>query len=152
MDILAEPPAFDLRDPEWKIYSRNPVKPPHFIAKGAVVNNCCVTEGCNVYGSVKHSILFEGVTVEKGAVVEDSIVFPGTVIKENAVVKKAVVGEGTVIGKDVIIGDDNTESYNYDSKFCSGGISLVGGGIKVSDGVKVGKNSMITENLEKEDK
>lgn len=152
MDILASPPAFDLRDPSWRIYSRNPVKPPHFIAKGAVVNNCCVTEGCNVYGTVKHSILFEGVTVEKGAVVEDSIIFPGTVIRENAVIKKAVVGEETVIGKNVIIGDDNTESYNYDSKFCSGGISLIGGGIEVSDGVKVGKNSMITENIDKEGK
>ncbi len=152
MDILANPPGFDLRDPSWRIYSRNPVKPPHFIAKGAVVNNCCVTEGCNVYGMVKHSILFEGVTVEKGAVIEDSIVFPGTVVKENAVIKKTVVGEDTVIGKGVIIGDDNTESYNYDSKFCSGGISLIGGGIEVADGVKVGKNSMIVENIEKEGK
>lgn len=152
MDILASPPAFDLRDPSWRIYSRNPVKPPHFIAKGAVVNNCCVTEGCNVYGTVKHSILFEGVKVEKGAVVEDSIVFPGTVIRENSVVKKAVVGEETVIGKNVIIGEDNTESYNYDGKFCSGGISLIGGGIEVSDGVKVGKNSMITESIDKEGK
>ena len=152
MDILADPPAFDLRDPEWKIYSRNPVKPPHFIAKGAVVNNCCVTEGCSVYGTVKHSILFEGVTVEKGAVVEDSIVFPGTVIKENAVVKKAVVGEETIIGKNAVIGDDKAESYNYDSKFCSGGISLIGGGIEFPEGVKVGKNSMIAGNIEKEGK
>lgn len=152
MDMLANPPAFDLRDVSWRIYSRNPVKPPHFIAKGAVVNNCCVTEGCDVYGTVKHSILFEGVTVEKGAVVEDSIVFPGTIIKENAIVKKAVVGEDTVIGRGVIIGDDNEESYNYDSKFCSGGISLVSGGIEVADGVKVGKNSMIAENVQKEGK
>ena len=152
MDMLANPPAFDLREPSWRIYSRNPVKPPHFISKGAVVNNCCVTEGCNVYGTVKHSILFEGVTVEKGAVIEDSIIFPGTVIKENAVVKKAVVGEETVIGKNVIIGDDDTESYNYDSKFCSGGISLIGGGIEISGNVKVGKNSMIAENTVKEGK
>ena len=152
MDILADPPAFDLRDPEWKIYSRNPVKPPHFIAKGATVSNCCVTEGCNVYGTVKHSILFEGVTVEKGALIEDSIVFPGTVIKENAVVKKAVVGESTIVGENAVIGDDNAESFNFDSKFCSGGISLIGGGIKVSDGVKVGKNSMIAGNIEKEGK
>ncbi len=150
MDLLAEPPAFELRDPAWRIYSRNPVKPPHFIAKGATVSNCCVTEGCNVYGTVKHSILFEGVTVEKGAVVEDSIVFPGTVIKENAVVKKAVVGESTIVGENAVIGDDNAESFNFDSKFCSGGISLVGGGIEVENGFKAGKNSLILESSVKE--
>ena len=150
MDLLADPPAFELRDPAWRIYSRNPVKPPHFIAKGATVSNCCVTEGCNVYGTVKHSILFEGVTVEKGAVVEDSIIFPGTVIRENAVVKKAVVGENTIVGDSVVIGDDNTESFNFDSKFCSGGISLIGGGIEIEGGFKVGKNSLILESSVKE--
>lgn len=144
MDILQEPPAFELNDSDWKIYSRNPVKPPHYIAKGAKINNCCVTEGCNVYGDIKHSILFEGVTVEKGAVVEDSIVFPGTVIRENAVVKKAVIGEETVIGKGAFIGDENTDSSQFASPYCTGGISLIGGGITIADGEKIGVNSMVT--------
>ncbi len=143
MDILQEPPAFELNDSDWKIYSRNPVKPPHYIAKGAKVNNCCVTEGCNVYGDIKHSILFEGVTVEKGAVVEDSIVFPGAVIRENAVVKKAVIGEEAVIGKGAVIGDENTDSSQFASPYCTGGISLIGGGIAIADGEKIGINSMV---------
>ena len=143
MDILQEPPAFELNDSDWKIYSRNPVKPPHYIAKGAKVNNCCVTEGCSVYGNIKHSILFEGVTVEKGAVVEDSIVFPGAVIKENAVVKKAVIGEEAIIGKCAVIGDENTDSSQFASPYCTGGISLVGGGITIADGEKIGINSMV---------
>ena len=147
MDILAQPPAFNLRDNNWKIYSRNPVKPPHFIAKDAVVKNCCVTEGCNVYGTVNHSILFEGVTVEKGAVVEDSIVFPGAVIREGAVVKKAVVGEEAVIGKNAVIGDENIESGQFASQYCSGGISLIGGGIEIAENVKIGINSMVAENI-----
>ncbi len=150
MDILEDPPAFDLRDSEWKIYSRNPVKPPHFIAKGAVINNCCVTEGCNVYGTIKHSILFEGVKVEKGAVVEDSIIFPGAVIKENAVVKKAVIGEEAIIGKGSVIGDKNTDSSQYESKYCTGGISLVGGGIEIKENEKIGINSMVVEDTVKE--
>ena len=141
MDILQEPPAFELNDSDWKIYSRNPVKPPHYIAKGAKVNNCCVTEGCNVYGDIKHSILFEGVTVEKGAVVEDSIVFPGAVIKENAVVKKAVVGEEAVIGKGAVIGDENSDSSQFASTYCTGGISIIGGGITIADGEKIGIKS-----------
>ena len=145
MDLLSDPPLFDLRDNNWKVYSRNPVKPPHYIAGSAKVSNCCVTEGCNVYGSVKHSILFEGVTVEKGAVIEDSIVFPGAVIKENAIVKKAVIGEDAVIGKNAVIGDENTDSSQYESPYCTGGISLVGGGIRIADGEKIGANSMVSE-------
>lgn len=143
MDILSEPPAFELRDNNWKIYSRNPVKPPHYISGGAAVNNCCVTEGCNVYGNVKHSILFEGVTVEKGAVVEDSIVFPGAVIRENAVVKKAVIGEDAVIGKGTFVGDESADSSKFASQYCTGGISLVGGGVEIADGEKIGVNSMV---------
>ena len=148
MDILAQPPAFDLRDNNWKIYSRNPVKPPHYIAGSAVINNCCVTEGCNVYGSVKHSILFEGVTVEEGAVVEDSIVFPGAVIKENAVIKKAVIGENAVIGKNCVVGDENTDSTQYSSQYCTGGISLIGGEVQIGDNVIIGVNSMVVESVD----
>ena len=149
MDILADPPAFDLHDNNWKIYSRNPVKPPHYIAKGATVNNCCVTEGCNVMGSVRHSILFEGVTVEKGAVVEDSIVFPGSIIREGAVVRKAVIGEEAVIGKGAVIGDEAVDSSAYSSPYCTGGISLIGGGVTVSDNEKIGVNSMVVESHQK---
>ena len=145
MDILAQPPLFDLRDNNWKIYSRNPVKPPHYISSGAVVNNCCVTEGCNVYGTVNHSILFESVTVEKGAVVEDSIVFPGAVIKSGAVVKKAVIGEQAQIGENCVIGDENAPAGEYESAYCTGGISLVGGNTVIADNTKIGINSMVIE-------
>ena len=100
-------------------------------------------------GSVKHSILFEGVTVEKGAVVEDSIVFPGSIIREGAVVKKAVIGEEAVIGKGAVIGDESTDSSKYSSPYCTGGISLIGGGITVSDNEKIGVNSMIVESTQK---
>ena len=147
MDLIAQPPVFDLNDKEWRIFSRNPVKPPHFAAKGSVITNSCVTEGCNVYGTVRRSILFEGVTVEKGAVVQDSIVFPGSIIGENTMVSKTIVGEETVIGKNCLIGDKNTDVGKYKSKYCSGGISLIGGGLKVADGAKIGVEAMVTASV-----
>lgn len=147
MDLISEPPLFDLYDRDWSIFSRNPVKPPHFMAKGAIVKNSCVTEGCNVYGTVFRSILFEGVTVKKGAVVEDSIVFPGAVIGENTIVKKAIIGEDSVIGKECFIGDENTVNEKLISKYCSGNISLIGGGISISDGTKIGVNSMVSRSM-----
>ena len=44
------------------------------IAAGAVVENSMVTDGCQIKGTVRHSILFEGVKVEKGAIIEDAVI------------------------------------------------------------------------------
>jgi len=105
MDLLKTPPEFDLTDPRWKIYSRTPVMPPHFIADDAVVENSMVTEGCEIDGIVRDSVLFAGVTVEKGAVVEDSVIMPGTTIKAGAVVRRAIVSEDCVISKRCEVGE-----------------------------------------------
>ena len=38
----------------------------HKIGSNAVVENSMITDGCRIDGSIKHSILFSGVRVEKG--------------------------------------------------------------------------------------
>ena len=43
-----------------------------------------LVEGCRIEGTVVNSILFPGVTVEKGAKVEDCILFRGTAVREEA--------------------------------------------------------------------
>ena len=52
MDLLDPNVPLELNDPEWRIYSRNPVMPPHYVAKGATIQNSLAAEGCNVYGTV----------------------------------------------------------------------------------------------------
>ncbi len=105
MDLLEENPEFDLTDPRWKIYSRSPVMPPQFLGEKAVVENSMLTEGCEVYGTVKHSVLFEGVIVEEGAVVENSVIMPGTRIKSGAVVNRTIVAENCVINANARVGE-----------------------------------------------
>ncbi|MCD8048201.1 MAG: glucose-1-phosphate adenylyltransferase [Clostridia bacterium] len=148
MDLLTDSPTLDMYDADWRIYSRNPVKPPHYIADGASVVNSCITEGCNIYGTVKNSILSEGVTVGKGAVVEDSILFPGVTVGENTTVKKTIIGSDAVVGADCFIGDKETKSEEFKSKYCSADISLIGGNISIADGIKIGVNSMVTHSIE----
>ncbi|MBQ5631580.1 MAG: hypothetical protein IIU99_00555, partial [Treponema sp.] len=53
-----------------------------------------------------YSILFENVTVEKGATVEYSLVMPGAVIKKGAKVKYSIIAEDAVIGENAVIGED----------------------------------------------
>ena len=86
MDLLNPNIPLDLYDPDWKMYSRNPVMPPQYIGADAVVENSMVTDGCVINGTVDFSVIYEGVTIEAGATVTDSIVMPGSVIKSGAIV------------------------------------------------------------------
>ena len=74
MEVLdPENSGIDIFDEKWKIYSRNPVLPAQKIGPRAVVQDSLITEGCQIYGRVQHSVLSAGVTVEEGATVEDAV-------------------------------------------------------------------------------
>lgn len=144
MDLLDTPEAINLNDASWRIFSRNPVKPAHFIAKGAIVHKSCLTDGCVVEGHVEHSVLFNSVVVEKGAVVKDSVLMPGCVIKENAYVNKAIVGSNTIVGKNTKIGYMCFgDSPYFNSEICSNDICIIESGIKIKDGIQIPCNCMI---------
>lgn len=145
MDILDNNGAAYFRDPGWRIYSRNPVKPAHFIAKGASVKHAALTDGCVIRGSVDHSVLSNSVVVEEGAVVRDSVLMPGVRVKRNAYVEKAILGIEAVIGADARIGlGDGKGHFYYNNKICSHNITLVEGGITIADGALVPQNCMVT--------
>ncbi len=135
MDLLSDPAPINLHDKSWRIYAKNPGFPPHFIAKGASVTDSLVTEGCEIYGTVHHSIIFSGVTVEEGANVQDSVIMPGSIIKRGAVVRRTIVAENAVIGAGAIVGEE------------TGNIAVVGhaavlpAGVTVAAGVQVDKDT-----------
>jgi len=130
MDLIADPPALELNDPSWRIYSRNPSMPPHVVGDTAEISNSLVTEGSVVDGTVKHSVLFAGVIVEEGAVVEDTVAMPGAVIRRGAKVKKAIIGENSIIGENAVIGGALREGETVDNSL-TGDITLVGNDIFV---------------------
>ena len=67
MEVLdPENSGIDIFDEKWKIYSRNPVLPAQKIGPRALVQDSLVTEGCQIYGCVKHSVLSAGIVVEEG--------------------------------------------------------------------------------------
>lgn len=129
MDLLTDPPKFNLYEDRFRIYARNPVMPPHYIGEGAYVHNSMVTEGCEVFGSVEHSLLFYGVTIEKGAVVEDAVIMPGAHVMAGAVVRRAIVGENAEINAGCAVGQE------------SGKIAVVGSNVRLPDNfvVKAGE-------------
>ncbi len=109
MDLIADPPRFNLYDSSWRIYSRNPNMPPHYIGPNSRVSTSMITEGSEVMGDVSGSILFSGVRIDTGAQVEDSVIMNNAVVGKNAVVRRAIVAEGAVIGDGATIGDMSGE-------------------------------------------
>ena len=133
MDLISDPPRLDLNDPLWRIYSRNPVMPAHYVGGNALIRRSLVTEGSEVYGTVEHSVLFSGVRVEAGAVIRDSILFPGAVIGRDAVVNKAIIGENTHIGVGAVIGGALRACDHVDNSL-TGDITLVGNDLCIRAG------------------
>ena len=110
MDVLGKNPVFDLRGgPRETVYTRNSALPSSYIDEDAKIFNSFVAEGCEVYGTVKHSVISTGCTIGEGALVEDAVVMPGTVIEDGAIVRHAILGEDTVIGKNAVVGGQFAE-------------------------------------------
>lgn len=143
MDLLDPKVPLDLYDDDWKIYARNPVMPPQYVAEGAVTQNAMISEGCIVEGDVDFSILFAGVTVEKGAVVHDSIVMPGSVIKSGAVVEYSIIAENVVIGENAQVGN---RPENVEDK-ANWGVTVVAKDIHVGKNAKVPAKAMIEKDV-----
>ena len=146
MDLLDPNIPLDLNDPEWRIYSRNPVMPPHYVAKGATIQNSLAAEGCNVYGTVDFSVLFAGVYVAPGAVVRDSIIMPGSRIEEGATVQYAIVAENSVVGANSVVGQRPEDMENREDW----GVAVIGPGCTLAPDTVVPPKAMIdAEEVEK---
>lgn len=143
MELLYKKPAMNMFDKGWKIYSKNAIQPPHYVADGAVIKDSLVTEGSVIYGKVKNSIISSGVKIGKNAVIENSVLFPGVVIEEGCIIKKAMIGERTVIREKCEIGVAEKINGQEPSKICSEGIVLIGPDLVIDKGTKIAKNVMV---------
>ena len=133
MDLLETPMPIDMHDKRWRIFAKNPGMAPHYIAKGATVKDSLITEGCEVYGNVNHSILFAGVIIEEGAKVESSVIMPGSIIRRGAVVRRSIIAENAVVGPGAFVGED------------SGNIAVIGTGVTLPAGFSIPAGELVDE-------
>ena len=147
MDLLDPDMPISLYDPPWKIYSKNPVKPPQYIGKDADIKNSFITEGCVIEGTVTKSIIFQSVKIGKGAFVSNSIIMPGAEIKEGAVVEYTIVGEESIIEKDVTTGECGGIDYSGSRP----PITVIGQEIRIGEGAVICAGAMIDTDVEKEE-
>ena len=143
LDLLNPKVDLDLSDDSWKIYSKTPVAPPHFVGKNAKVENSMISEGCEIDGNLDFSVLFSNVTVEEGANVKYSIVMPGTVIKKGATVQYSIVAENSVIEEGAVVGESPEKMENIDDW----GVAVVGNGVTIGKNAVVAPKAMVDEDL-----
>ena len=105
MELLGREPEFNIRgDEHSKIYARNDAHPSSYIDDDAKTVNCFIAEGCEIYGTVRHSVISVGCTVGEGALVENSVVMPGVVIESGAIVRHAILGENSKVCRNAVVG------------------------------------------------
>ena len=137
MDLLGDTPALSLHDEAWRIYSRQMSSTPQYIGAEATVVNSSVTAGCEIYGTVKNSVLGSDVTVEAGAVVEDSVLLSGVTVKAGAVVRYSILDSNVTVGANAVVGEDLATAA---------GIAVIGAGYTVADGETVPAGAMVSDN------
>ena len=143
MDLVDQPPKFDLNDRSWSIYSRNMALAPHYVGQNAKITNSTVTEGCFIDGEIKHSVIFGGVELGEGSVVSDSVIMPGAKIGKNVVIEKAVIGADAVIGDGAKVGVNSSNDNKYASKLCTNDLVLIESGAEVGVEEDICKGSMV---------
>ena len=137
MDLLGETPVLSLHDESWRIYSRQMSSTPQYIGDKAEVINSSITAGCEIYGTVKNSVLSNDVTVEAGATVEDSVLLGGVTVKAGAVVRYAILDANVTVGENAVVGE---------AKDTASGIAVVGANYVIAEGDTIPAGAMISEN------
>ena len=148
MDLLDENCELNIDDSKWPIMAKNIASRPHYIGKNADISNSLITEGCEIEGEIKHSIIFRNVKIGKNSKITDSIIMNNAIIKDNVIINKAIVGDGAIIGNNVRINTRGVETPEYvNTKICSNDLSLIGPNVTIGNNVKIGKLSMITKDI-----
>ena len=141
MDLLGDTPNFDVTDNNWKIQSRSPLAPPHFIGDGGKATNSIIMSGCEVYGTIENSVLASDVKVGKGATIKNSIIMSDVTIEDCATIEYSIIDERTIIKKNAVIGD-SIESGK--------GIALLGRDIVIGESVKVNGGDIVDSDVREE--
>jgi glucose-1-phosphate adenylyltransferase len=139
MDLLGSSSKIDIAS--WQICT-NPSRlhirdrQPALISDSSRIEDSLLYSGCQIRGTVIRSILFPGVKVDSGSVVEDSILFSNTVIKQDARVVRTIADENVTIGARAEIGDETCDD-----------LTIIGAGTRVARETRISSDVTVYPNL-----
>lgn len=103
MDLLDNDVRRQLFNKKRPIFTKTRDDMPTRYGTKAKVENCFIADGCVINGTVKNSILFRGVNIEKGAVVENCILMQETSVGIDATLSNVIADKNAVIGDGMIL-------------------------------------------------
>lgn len=145
MDLLGKNPKIDME--KWGIRTNlehrgirdcQPLK----VGDSAELDNCTAYNGCVVDGTVRNSILFPGVRVEKGAEVNDSVLFFNTIVKSNSRLDRVVSDVNTTFGRNVQVGVTGADGQDK--------VTVIGWNNHVPDNMIIGSGCMVAPGISAE--
>ncbi|WP_301097626.1 glucose-1-phosphate adenylyltransferase [Faecalibaculum rodentium] len=116
MDLLDKKSGLDLDDPNWKIYTSDVPVLPHYVGATGKVEHCYINQGATINGTAKDSVLFHGVTIDEGAVVEQSVLMPNVHIGKGAKVYRAIVAEDIKVDPEAEVGSLSSKEIKLVAK------------------------------------
>jgi len=144
MDLIVDLPELNLYNPETEIRTVYRDLPPVKLGPKAKVIRSLVSNGAIINGQVENSIISPRVFAEEDAVIKDSIIFEDTTIGKGAIIDRSIVDKLVWVGSECHVGygDDFTINKEEPDNL-NAGITLLGKGVKMSFGMRVGQNCKI---------
>lgn len=102
-DLLCPEIRAQVFNKERPVFTKTRDDMPTRYGTKAQVKNSLIADGCVIDGTVKNSILFRGVKIEKGAVVENCILMQETVISRSACLDNVIADKNAVVGEGMIL-------------------------------------------------
>ena len=144
MELIDLIPEFNLYEEYWKIYTKNDVIVPQYIADEGHVERCIMGEGTECFGHVQNCVIGADVQIGRGAVIRDSIIMRDTVIGDNVTIDKSIIAENCKIGSNVELGFGDEKPNVLNENIYGFGLVTIGEDSVIPDGVKIGKNTAIS--------
>ncbi|MDO5501931.1 MAG: sugar phosphate nucleotidyltransferase [Actinomycetia bacterium] len=130
--------------PGFPILTRWPERAPAMVRPGGQVDDALLSGGVLVMGTVCRSVLGPGVTIERGAVVENSVLGAGVTVRRGAQVHTSIIDDGCEIGRDAVVGGPAPSNLPRDKDIAMLGRDCrIGAGTQVEAGARLEPGSTV---------
>ena len=150
LDLCEPNHPLDLWDTRWPIRTRSQERPPVKTSVSGSAARSLISNGCIIQGEVYRSVLSPGVVVSPGAVVRESVIMNDSIIGPGAVLEQVILDKQVVVGANARMGGHGTSApanAEMPDKLHTG-ITVVGKGAFIPDGVVIGRNVLIDADVD----
>lgn len=154
LELLEDTPALDLYTDDWPISTPSEERPPAKFGPQSHVVQSMVSNGCEVHGMVRRSILSPGVYVSPGAVVQDSVIMNDSWIGPGAHIERVIVDKEVIVGFGARVGCAMSPAPPPNALLLDkldSGHTVIGKSAFIPDGARIGTNVIVNSDKAEED-